>query len=75
MSPKNAWQEYKEKTQNKQEPTDDVKWVDPKIYAKRLLVCISCPAFDKHNKTCAECGCQMVLKSRLPKADCPLRKW
>lgn len=75
MSEKSAWQLYKEKTQNKTQAVEQFRWVDPQIYSKRLLTCIGCPAFDKQNKTCAECGCQMVLKSRLPNADCPLGKW
>jgi membrane protease subunit (stomatin/prohibitin family) len=41
---------------------------------RRLSVCYKCPSFTKV-KTCKECGCFMVAKTRLKDATCPLDKW
>ena len=41
---------------------------------KRLSVCYKCPSFTKA-KTCKECGCFMVAKTKLKEATCPLGKW
>jgi len=90
MSEKTAWEKYKEKNMISiapEAPIVDTKieqpiadqpqyeFVDPKIYSKRLLTCIDCPAFVKESKTCTECGCFMVFKTKLPHATCPLNKW
>ena len=41
---------------------------------ERLSVCYKCPSFTKV-KTCKECGCFMVAKTKLKDATCPLGKW
>ena len=42
---------------------------------ERLKICETCPKFIKLTKTCKECGCFMVLKTKLSEASCPLGKW
>lgn len=88
MSEKSAWEKYKEKKELlSQQPIEEItsnedvvlqskyQWEDPKIYSKRLLTCISCPAFSKESKVCSECGCFMIIKTKLPGATCPLNRW
>jgi len=41
---------------------------------QRLSICHKCPSFTKA-KTCKECGCFMVAKTKLKEATCPLGKW
>ena len=40
----------------------------------RMSICHKCPSFTKI-KTCKECGCFMLAKTRLKDATCPLGKW
>lgn len=42
--------------------------------AKRLKICESCPEL-RPLKRCGQCGCFMVIKTRLKYARCPLGKW
>lgn len=42
---------------------------------ERLKICETCPKLIKLTKTCKECGCFMVLKTKLSEASCPLGKW
>ena len=53
---------------NKTQVTEDVQ-------KNRLSICESCPRLIKLTKTCRECGCFMVLKTKLTEANCPLKKW
>lgn len=73
MSELSAWEQYKQKKQEVIEPQH--KWVDPKIYSERLMICIDCPFFLKDSKTCTECGCFMIIKTKIPTATCPVGKW
>ena len=41
----------------------------------RLDICRSCDKYIKVTSTCKECGCFMVLKTKLKKSKCPLDKW
>lgn len=81
MSEKTAWQSFKEKQLAQQAESEQnvsipqFEWADPKIYSERLLTCIECPAFIKESNICTECGCFMVLKTKLPNVTCPLSKW
>ncbi len=43
--------------------------------AARYAICKECPQLIKATKTCKECGCFMVAKTKLEKATCPLGKW
>ena len=53
---------------NKTRVTEDVQ-------KNRLSICENCPRLIKLTKTCRECGCFMVLKTKLSEASCPLGKW
>jgi len=74
----NTWGEYKKKL-GETRPWD---FLNPKTeYAtsetadSRLAICESCPSLIKTGKQCKECGCFMVLKTKLQEAKCPLGKW
>lgn len=47
----------------------------------RYTVCLKCDLYDKKNKQCLECGCninnQKIFLNKLAWADqkCPLNKW
>ena len=45
------------------------------IADKRYKVCQSCPELIKLTKQCKQCGCFMVIKTKLQKAECPIGKW
>lgn len=49
--------------------------VDEKLHKARLTICSECERFFKPTKTCKECGCFMIVKTRLKNASCPLLKW
>jgi hypothetical protein len=53
----------------------NIKHVSKDIESKRLEICKICPKFIKSTSQCRECGCIMVLKTKLPNAYCPLEKW
>lgn len=40
----------------------------------RMAICESCPELTTF-KRCQQCGCFMVVKTRLRGAHCPLGKW
>ena len=46
-----------------------------KLIAERLAICEQCDRLFAPTKTCKECGCFVVLKTRLRKQSCPLGKW
>jgi hypothetical protein len=75
---KTPWQKYKEKLGDTR-PWDifnpDTDYVDNTISEKRYGVCLSCPELTKTTKQCKQCGCLMVLKTKLANAECPLGKW
>ena len=47
---------------------------DKDLATYRFSICNACPSFTKA-KTCKECGCFMVAKTKLTNATCPLGKW
>ena len=49
--------------------------VSDKIQEERFSICLSCPKLIQITKTCSECKCFMVLKTRLLNATCPINKW
>lgn len=53
--------------------------IDKKILldtaVKRLQICTDCDRLFQKTKTCKECGCFMLLKTKVPFVDCPLGKW
>lgn len=46
---------------------------EPDVQAARMAACEACPSYT--GGRCAECGCQMSLKSRWLDSVCPLSKW
>lgn len=45
------------------------------IRAERLRECRACDRFIAPTSQCRECGCFMVVKTTLARAECPLGKW
>jgi hypothetical protein len=72
------WEEYKAKVGTTR-PWDvlvaDNRNFDETVSAKRYEICEACPRFFKATKQCKECGCFMVIKTKLKEAQCPLQKW
>ena len=51
------------------------KHATEELAQERLSICEGCPELIKATKTCKECGCFMVAKTKLQAAECPLGKW
>lgn len=49
--------------------------VSSTIREKRLDICKNCPEFISATSQCKKCGCIMLLKTKLPNAECPIGKW
>ena len=45
------------------------------LHESRFAICQECPRFFKPTGQCKECKCFMRIKTRLPKASCPIGKW
>lgn len=43
--------------------------------ARRLSICVVCPAFNAANATCGKCGCYVTVKSAMRLERCPIGKW
>ena len=59
-------------------PTDLLrpsKYTDEETAKKRYEICLECPYFISATKQCKQCGCFMVAKTKLEKAECPIHKW
>jgi hypothetical protein len=73
-----AWKEYKKKL-GETRPWDVLNPERPKandeLAQKRLDICLDCDRLINATKQCRECGCFMVLKTKLQNATCPLNKW
>ncbi len=50
-------------------------WVNESVSSARYAICKACPELIKLTKQCSKCGCFMNIKTRMEKADCPMRKW
>lgn len=46
-----------------------------KVAAERYAICKECPLFDAAQRRCMDCGCFMLLKTKLPMVECPQHKW
>lgn len=72
------WEQYK-KNLGEARPWDLInpksEWVDIETSNERYSICKGCPEFIKLTKQCKKCGCLMVAKTKLAKAECPLGKW
>jgi hypothetical protein len=51
------------------------KKVSKEIAEERMEICKGCPRLIQATKQCKECGCIMVLKTKLASAFCPIGKW
>lgn len=54
---------------------EDIGRVTADVAAARLALCKGCDRYFALMHLCAECGCVMDAKVRLPNAYCPLHKW
>lgn len=44
-------------------------------HEERMAICEDCPSLTHPMKQCKECGCFMLIKTKLAGAKCPLGKW
>jgi len=74
----NPWQEYKKRL-GTSKPWDilnpNVEKASEEAAEARYAICLDCPELIKLTKQCKQCGCLMVLKTKLKNAQCPLQKW
>jgi hypothetical protein len=72
-----AWQEYKKKIGNSRpwDVLNPTEYTDEETARQRMDICDACPRLLKATKQCKECGCFMVLKTKLKGAVCPIGKW
>lgn len=42
---------------------------------QRFSICVKCEEFNKEKSSCNKCGCYMKVKTKLPRAKCPINKW
>jgi len=72
------WEEYKKKLGDTR-PWDvlnpNTERSEESSAIERLNICFDCDRFIKVTKQCKECGCFMVLKTKLANAVCPIGKW
>ena len=45
------------------------------IAKTRMDICRECPRLFQPTRTCKECGCFMLIKTKLPESQCPLGHW
>lgn len=77
---KTKWQIWKESNKEMiSRPWDfinpKIKKVSNKIAKERYDICLSCDKLILLTKQCKECKCFMNLKTQLPHASCPIKKW
>lgn len=72
-----AWQEYKKKIGDSRpwHLLNSNNYVDDEISSSRYEICKSCPELIDLTKQCKQCGCIMIMKTKLNNASCPLEKW
>lgn len=72
------WQQYKEKL-GETRPWDilnpNTEYVEEAESTRRYDICKACPELIDLTKQCKQCGCLMPLKTKLLRAECPLKKW
>lgn len=72
------WKAYKEKL-GETRPWDmlnpNTEYVEEAEATRRYDICKACPELIDLTKQCKQCGCVMPLKTKLAKAECPLKKW
>lgn len=64
---------------NQVSPLDFLKtsteYADEQTSQKRFDICKTCPELIRFTKQCKQCGCFMILKTKLKDATCPLGNW
>jgi len=72
-----AWKEYKKKLGDSRpwDVLNPAEYIDDETASKRMDICEACPRLLNPTKQCKECGCFMVLKTKLKGAVCPIGKW
>jgi len=72
-----AWGEYKKKHGNIKpwHLAGAFKTTETTVADQRYALCVKCPEFVQLTKQCKQCGCFMVLKTKLANTKCPLGKW
>ncbi len=72
------WEDYK-KNLGETRPWDmldpSVERASEEVAKDRFDMCKACPELIKLSNQCKKCGCFMILKTKLAKAECPLGKW
>jgi hypothetical protein len=72
------WKAYKERL-GETRPWDminpNTEYVTEEESERRYDVCKACPELIELTKQCKQCGCFMAMKTKLAKAECPLKKW
>jgi hypothetical protein len=78
MTEKSKWQQYKEKLGDTR-PWDllnpNTEYALEEEADRRYDICKGCPELIDLTKQCKQCGCFMVMKTKLQHATCPLNKW
>jgi hypothetical protein len=78
MTEKSKWEQYKEKL-GETRPWDilnpNTQYANSEVAEGRLKICSMCPKLKKVTKQCTECGCFMVVKTKMALASCPMGKW
>lgn len=72
------WQIYKQLKKDQAKPwhiLSTSNTVDEEIGKKRMEICEQCPELSPKTKQCKQCGCFMVMKTKITLATCPLEKW
>jgi hypothetical protein len=78
MSNLTPWQKYKQNLGNTRPwhmITEHNNFISDEDSNKRYSICKMCPEFISATTQCKKCGCIMKMKTKLPKATCPLNKW
>jgi ribosomal protein L32 len=77
--PESNWEKYKVKTSTKQAKPWHVLnpnlRIDEESVSKRMAICSQCDRYIRATTQCKECGCIMLMKTKLSNAICPLGKW
>jgi hypothetical protein len=72
------WQKYKQNLGNTR-PWDminpNIERISESDQMARMEICNSCEHLIKLTTQCKKCGCIMKIKTKLPKATCPIGKW
>jgi hypothetical protein len=72
------WQKYKQNL-GETRPWDllnpNTEYVSDKEASRRYAICRECPFFISITTQCKKCGCLMIGKTRIAKAECPEHKW